>query len=78
MTGYTKSFGVDFFINNIPVDLKVTYFPNEYLQLKLKTLYGKSEISWLKSKAREFSITFDKKQKDTQIYYEIEEKNVRI
>lgn len=28
----------------------------------------------MKSKAREFSITFDKKQKDTQIYYEIEEK----
>ena len=27
---------VDFFINDIPVDLKVTYFPNQYMNDKLK------------------------------------------
>lgn len=27
---------VDFFINNIPFDLKVTYFPSEYLRIKRK------------------------------------------
>ena len=37
---------VDFFINDIPVDLKVTFFPNQYMNDKLKAkLNGKSELS---------------------------------
>lgn len=48
---------VDFFINDIPVDLKVTFFPNQYMNDKLKIkLNGKSELSWLKQKAKDNGI----------------------
>lgn len=54
---------VDFFINNIPVDLKVTYFPNQYMSDKLKTkLGGKSELSWLKQKAKENQIELNRSE----------------
>ena len=45
---------VDFFLDDTPIDLKVTYFPNQYMSEKLKTrLGGKSELAWLKLKAKE-------------------------
>lgn len=48
---------VDFFIDDIPVDLKVTFFPNQYMNDKLKVkLNGKSELSWLKQKSKENGI----------------------
>lgn len=48
---------VDFFVNDIPVDLKVTFFPNQYMNDKLKAkLNGKSELTWLKQQAREYGI----------------------
>ena len=48
---------VDFFIDDIPVDLKVTFFPNQYMNDMLKVkLNGKSELSWLKQKAKENGI----------------------
>ena len=48
---------VDFFIDDIPVDLKVTFFPTQYMNDKLKAkLNGKSELSWLKQKAKENGI----------------------
>lgn len=50
---------VDFFINDIPVDLKVTFFPNQYMNEKLKNkLNGKSELSWLKQKAKDANVDF--------------------
>ena len=53
--GEIKSVG--FFINDIPIDLKVTFFPNQYMNDKLKAkLNGKSELSWLKQKAKENNI----------------------
>jgi hypothetical protein len=70
--GQIKS--VDFFINNIPFDLKVTYFPSKYLRLKRKEKNLPVELTFLKSKAKELSINFDKKAKDSDIYYEITEK----
>ena len=46
--------GVDFFIDDIPLDLKVTFFPNGYMNEKLKNkLDGKGELTWLKKKAKE-------------------------
>lgn len=48
---------VDFFINDVPVDLKVTFFPNQYMNDKLKAkLDGKRELSWLKQKAKDNGI----------------------
>lgn len=65
---------VDFFIGNIPFDLKVTYLPAEFIKAKRKELGLPVEITYLKKKAREFGIDFDKNAKQTDIYYEIIEK----
>lgn len=65
---------VDFFINNDPVDLKVTYFPNQYMDVKLKDKLGKSELSWLKAKAKTVSIVADSNQTPSQQLYTITEK----
>lgn len=70
--GQIKS--VDFFINNIPFDLKVTYFPSEYLKLKRKEKKLPVELSFLKAKAREFAIKFNKDSNPSDLYYEITEK----
>jgi hypothetical protein len=65
---------VDFFIKNIPFDLKVTYFPSEYLKLKRKEKGLPVELTYLKSKANEMNILFDKTGNHSDIYYEITEK----
>ncbi|AVH74209.1 hypothetical protein [Nostoc sp. 'Lobaria pulmonaria (5183) cyanobiont'] len=70
--GQIKS--VDFFIKNIPFDLKVTYFPSEYLKSKRKEKNLPVELTFLKKKAKELSINFDKTAKPSNIYYEITEK----
>lgn len=70
--GQIKS--VDFFINNVPFDLKVTYLPAEYIKFKRKEKGLPVELTFLKSKATEAKITFDKKGKDADIFYEIVEK----
>lgn len=70
--GQIKS--VDFFLNNIPFDLKVTYLPAEYIKLKRKEKGYPVELTFLKKKAEEAQISFDKKAKDGDIYYEIIEK----
>ncbi len=70
--GQIKS--VDFFINDIPFDLKVTYLPAEYIKFKRKEKGFPVELTFLKNKATEANINFDKKAKDTDLYYEITEK----
>lgn len=69
---------VDFFINDNPIDLKVTFFPNQYMDEKLKTKLGEKEISWLKKKAKENNIIFDSKQIESQQIYIISEKLLEI
>ena len=59
---------VDFFIDNNPVDLKVTYFPGAYMQGKLKDILGNSELTWLKRKAKLFNILPDKNLSDSEQY----------
>jgi len=70
--GQIKS--VDFFLNNIPFDLKVTYLPAEYIKFKRKEKGLPVELTFLKNKAIEAKISFDKKAKDAVIFYEIVEK----
>jgi len=65
---------VDFFIGNVPFDLKVTYLPAEYIKAKRNEFGFPIEITFLKAKAKELKIDFDKKAKQTDIYYEIIEK----
>lgn len=65
---------VDFFIDDYPIDLKVTYFPNEYMEKKLKAKLGHKEITWLKKKAKSWGIKPDKNLTDAeQITYLKEE-----
>ena len=66
--------GVDFFMGNIPFDLKVTYLPSEYIKQKRKERGFPVELTYLKAKALEAGISFDKKAKPSDISYEIFEK----
>lgn len=59
---------VDFFIDNMPVDLKVTYFPGAYMQGKLKDVLGNYEITWLKLQAKAQGISPDKNLSDSEQY----------
>ena len=70
--GQIKS--VDFFINDTPFDLKVTYLPAEFIKLKRKDKKLPVELTFLKQKAEEAKIRFDKKAKPNDIIYEIVEK----
>jgi hypothetical protein len=70
--GQIKS--VDFFINDIPFDLKVTYLPAKYLKQKRKEKGFPVELTFLKQKAKEAKIDFDKNAKPANVFYEISEK----
>lgn len=70
--GQIKS--VDFFINDIPFDLKVTYLPSEYMKEKRNEKGYPVELTFLKARAKEAKIYFDKEAKPNDIYYEITEK----
>lgn len=62
---------VDFFIGDIPFDLKVTYFPDGFMQMKRRELGLSTEIQELKRFAREKGIKYDRKQKDKIIFIEL-------
>lgn len=52
---------VDFFIEEIPFDLKVTYFPAGFMKLKRREMkLVLEEVSELKQLAKKFSLPFDK------------------
>ncbi|MCL2622418.1 MAG: hypothetical protein FWD31_02030 [Planctomycetaceae bacterium] len=70
--GQIKS--VDFFVSNIPFDLKVTYLPAEYVKQKRKEKGLPVELTFLKQKAKEVNIVYDKEAKPNDILYEITEK----
>jgi adenine-specific DNA-methyltransferase len=65
---------VDFFINNIPFDLKVTYLPANYIETKRKGKGLKPELTELKQKAKQALISYSYHSKSDDIYYEIVEK----
>ena len=65
---------VDFFIEDYPIDLKVTFFPSQFMEQKLKEILGKSSISWLKGKCKEVGIVCDKNSSVTQQFYTLSEK----
>ncbi len=65
---------VDFFLDDYPIDLKVTFFPNQYMDKKLKDKLGKTELTWLKDKAKEAGITVDRALSESQKRYILSEK----
>lgn len=70
--GQIKS--VDFFVGDIPFDLKVTYLPAEYIKQKRKEKGFPVELTFLKQKAKEANIIYDKEAKPNHIFYEITER----
>lgn len=70
--GQIKS--VDFFVGDIPFDLKVTYLPAEYIKQKRKEKGLPVELTYLKQKAKEAGIIYDKEAKANDVFYEITEK----
>lgn len=62
---------VDFFVGDIPFDLKVTYFPDGFMQMKRKELGLSTEIQELKCFARQKGVKYDRKQKDKVIFTEL-------
>ena len=65
---------VDFFIDDFPVDLKITFFPNQYMDEKIKAKLGKSVLAWLKVKGKEFGITAGTDASEAQQIYTLTEK----
>lgn len=65
---------VDFFINDIPIDLKVTFFPHQYMETEMKRQLGKSELSWLKQSAKNVGINVGTEVSEKQQKYILEEK----
>lgn len=63
---------VDFFIENYPFDLKVTYLPQEFFAKCYQKTFKKSEFSFLKQSAKALSIDFDNSASIANIFYEIE------
>src|SRR3989344_5953016 len=59
---------VDFFIDNVPFDLKVTYFPEGYMSVKRKLAGMSSEIQTMKRFAKSEAMKFDTKQKDKALF----------
>lgn len=69
---------VDFFLSDFPIDLKVTFFPNQYMDEKLKEKLGRKELTWLKQKAKEVGITVDDSASETLGMYTLSEKLAEI
>jgi len=62
---------VDFFWKDFPFDLKVTYFPDGYLQLKRTELSLSSELTDLKRFARQHNIPYDRTANNKDIFTEL-------
>ncbi|MEA1869555.1 MAG: hypothetical protein U9N09_05340 [Euryarchaeota archaeon] len=62
---------VDFFWKDFPFDLKVTYFPVGYMQLKRKELNLRPELTELKKFARQQNIPYDKNANGKDIFSEL-------
>lgn len=62
---------VDFFVAGIPYDLKVTYFPDGFMNMRRKELGLQSEIQVLKAHAKQHGIKYDRTLKDKAIFSEL-------
>jgi len=65
---------VDFFVGNIPFDLKVTCLPADFIKQKRKEKGYPVELIFLTRKAKEANIRYDKKAEPKDMFYEIIEK----
>ncbi|MCL2063827.1 MAG: hypothetical protein FWG98_05595 [Candidatus Cloacimonetes bacterium] len=65
---------IDFFIQDIPFDLKTTYLPVNFIDKERKRQGLSSELSEYKKIAKEFEIVFN----DNNAIYEIREKGINL
>jgi hypothetical protein len=63
---------IDFFIDDIPFDLKTTYLPTNFIEKERKEQGLLSEISEYKKIAKDYNIVFN----DKNVVYEIREKGL--
>ena len=62
---------VDFFINDFPFDLKVTYFPEGYMKLCRRAKGLRPEFTELKQFCRKCGIWFDSQKKEKELFAEL-------
>ncbi|MFA5782984.1 MAG: hypothetical protein WC868_12025, partial [Bacteroidales bacterium] len=62
---------VDFFWNNFPFDLKVTYFPDGFMKGKRQQRGLRPELTELKVFAKQNNINFDRNSSDDEIFQEL-------
>ena len=62
---------VDFFIGNVPFDLKVTYFPEGFMASRRKNSGLPTELQVLKHIAKTLGIKYNRKQKDKLLFAEL-------
>lgn len=65
---------VDFFVDQVPFDLKVTYLPQGFIAEQRKAMGLKPELTELKGYARAANISFDKTADNAAQAYEIAQK----
>ena len=65
---------VDFFMNGIPFDLKVTYLPMNFVEKQRKVKGLRSELVELKKQAKKIRLPFSTYGRPDDIYHEIIEK----
>jgi hypothetical protein len=73
LPAFGKIKNVDFFVNDFPFDLKVTYIPHEYAELTRKRLGLDDPLRILKTYARKHGIEFSRDDGPEQLRYEITE-----
>lgn len=62
---------IDFFIGDIPFDMKVTYFPDGFMAEKRKATGLPTEVQEIKRFAKDTGIKYDRDQKDKAIFSEL-------
>jgi len=58
---------IDFFISEVPFDLKVTYLPEGYIAERRRAQGLRPEITLLKGLAREFEVRYDRNMPQTRL-----------
>ena len=65
---------VDFFVDDVPFDLKVTYVPKEYAKAMRRTLGQEDPLRRLKRFAKDHEIPYGKTSDEEALRYELEQK----
>ena len=62
---------VDFFLGDVPFDLKVTHFPEGFMAQRRNAAGLSTELQMLKRTARALGLTYNRKQRDKALFTEL-------